>query len=95
LVQTDDTVRRRTSSLPGKTSRIPVKPFINLLLNDHGSGTNDESLLFFEAGLKTGIWDFFEIYVPLLVSDNIDAISGSLKNRIRFVFRLDKINPHP
>jgi len=82
-----------TSSLPGKTSRIPVKPFINLLLNDHGSGTNDKSLLFFEAGLKTGIWDFFEIYIPLLVSDNIDAITGSLRNRIRFVFRLDKINP--
>ena len=81
-----------TSSLPGKTSRIPVKPFINLLLNDHGSGTNDKSLLFFEAGLKTGIWDFFEIYIPLLVSDNIDAITGSLRNRIRFVFRLDKLN---
>jgi hypothetical protein len=82
-----------TSSLPGKTSLIPVKPFINLLLNDHGSGTNDRSPLFFEAGLKTGIWNFFEIYVPLLVSDNIDAITGSIKNRIRFVFRLDKINP--
>jgi hypothetical protein len=29
----------------------------------------------------------------LLVSDNIDAISGSLKNRIRFVFKLDILNP--
>jgi hypothetical protein len=82
-----------TSSLPGKASRIPIKPFINLLLNDHGSGTDDKSPLFFEAGLKAGIWNFFEIYFPLLVSDNIDAITGSLKNRIRFVFRLDKINP--
>ncbi|MGD0342121.1 MAG: M1 family metallopeptidase [Bacteroidales bacterium] len=81
-----------TSSLPGKASRIPVKPFINLLLNDHGSGTNNKSPLFFEAGLKTGIWNFFEIYFPLLVSENINAITGSFKNRIRFVFRLDKIN---
>jgi hypothetical protein len=80
------------SSLPGKVSRIPVKPFINLLLNDHGSGTNDKSPLFFEAGLKTGIWDFFEIYFPFLVSDNIYGLAGSFKNRIRFVFRLDKIN---
>jgi phenolic acid decarboxylase len=82
-----------TSSLPGKVSRIPIKPFINLLLNDHGSGTNDKSPLFFEAGLKAGIWNFLEIYFPLLVSDNIDAVTGSFKNRIRFVFRLDKINP--
>ncbi len=41
---------------------------------------------------KTGIWDFFEIYIPLLVSDNLYALAGSFKNRIRFVFRLDKIN---
>ncbi len=80
------------SSLPGKASRIPVKPFVNFLLNDHGSETNNKSPLFFEAGLKTGIWDFFEIYFPLLVSDNLYALAGSFKNRIRFVFRLDKIN---
>jgi len=79
------------SSLPGKVSWIPVKPFVTLLLNDHGSGTNNKSLLFYEAGLKAGIWDFFEIYFPLLVSDNIDEITGSLKNRIRFVFRLDAL----
>jgi hypothetical protein len=79
------------SSLPGKASRIPVKPFVNLLLNDHGTGTNNKSLLFFEAGLKAGIWDVFEIYFPLLVSDNINAITGSFRNRIRFVFKLDKL----
>jgi hypothetical protein len=82
-----------TSNLPEKASWIPVKPFVNLLLNDHGSGTHDKSLLFFEAGLKTGIWNFFEIYFPLLVSDNIDAITGSFKDRIRFVFKLDILNP--
>jgi hypothetical protein len=82
-----------TSTLPGKTSRIPVKPFINVLLNDHGLSKNERSPLFFEAGFKTGIWNLFEIYIPLLVSDNIDAITGSFKNRIRFVFRLDRISP--
>jgi hypothetical protein len=82
-----------TSNLPGKASRIPVKLFVNLLLNDHGPGTSDKSKLFFEAGLKAGIWDFFEIYFPLLVSDNINAITGSFKDRIRFVLKLDIFNP--
>ena len=80
-----------TSSLPGKVSVIPVKPFVNLLLNDHGAGINNKSLLFVEAGFKAGIWNLFEIYFPLLVSDNINSIAGSFKNRIRFVFRLDKL----
>ena len=77
------------SSLPGKASVIPIKPFVNLLLNDHGTGINNKSPLFFEAGFKTGIWNLFEIYFPLLVSENIDSITGSFKDRIRFVFRLD------
>jgi hypothetical protein len=80
-----------TSNLPGKASVIPVKPFVNLLLNDHGTGINNKSPLFFEAGFKAGMWNLFEIYFPLLVSDNINSIAGSFKNRIRFVFRLDKL----
>jgi hypothetical protein len=82
-----------TSSLPGFASKIPVKPFVNLLLNDHSFKTVNKSPVFFEAGVKTGIWGFFEVYFPFIVSDNINAISGSLKERIRFVFRLDKLNP--
>jgi hypothetical protein len=80
-----------TSNLPGKASKVPVKPFVNLLLNDHGSGTINKPTFFYEAGLKAGIWDYFEIYFPFIVSDNIKAITGSLKERIRFVFRLDKL----
>jgi hypothetical protein len=80
-----------SSNLPGKASVIPVKPFVNVLLNDHGTGINNESLLFFEAGFKAGIWNLFEIYFPLLVSDNIDSVAGSFKDRIRFVFRLDML----
>jgi hypothetical protein len=82
-----------SSSLPGKVSWLPVKPFVSLLLNDHGAETAYKSPFFIEAGLKAGIWNFFEIYFPLLVSDNIDAITGSFKNRIRFVLKLDMVNP--
>jgi len=82
-----------TSSLPGKIPWLPVKPFVNLLLNDHGAETAYKSRMFFEAGLKTGFWDVFEVYVPLVVSGNIGAVSGSFKERIRFVFKLDVFNP--
>ncbi len=81
-----------TSSLPGKISRLPIKPFVNFLLNDKGFGNENESSIFYEAGLKTGIWNIIEIYVPLLVSKNIDTVSGSFKNRIRFIFSLDSFS---
>jgi hypothetical protein len=78
-----------TSTLPGKLSRIPFKPFVNILLNDHGTGTGNDSPLFYEAGFKAGIWNLFEIYFPLVVSNNIQSINGSVSDRIRFVFSLD------
>jgi hypothetical protein len=77
------------SNLPGKAARVPVKPFINLLFNDHGPAMNHNSPFFFEAGLKAGIWNLFEIYVPLVVSRNIESITGLFKDRIRIVFKLD------
>jgi hypothetical protein len=80
-----------TTNFPGKAARLPVKPFLNLLLNDHGMSSVRNSLFFYEAGLKFGIWDFFEIYIPLLASENINSASGTFKNRIRFVFSLDSI----
>jgi hypothetical protein len=82
-----------TSSLPGAASVIPVKPFVNILLNDHGISTVNKSHLFYEAGLKAGIWGMFEVYFPLVVSENINSVRGSLKERIRFIFRLDKLSP--
>jgi hypothetical protein len=81
-----------SSSLPGKASIIPVKPFFTVLLNDHGDSGNKPAL-FFEAGLKAGIWDFFEVYFPFIVSHNIESLSGGLKERIRFIFKLDRLNP--
>jgi hypothetical protein len=81
-----------TSSLPGKVNRLPVKPFLNLLLNDKGFGTVHNSPVFLEAGFKTGIPNIFEIYVPVLVSKNMDAVTGSFKSRIRFVFSLNSFS---
>ncbi len=78
-----------TSSLPGKATKIPVRPFVNFLLNDHGLETGQISPFFYEAGLKAGLWNFFEIYFPILVSGNIESITGSFKDRIRLVFNLN------
>ncbi|MCE5332214.1 MAG: M1 family metallopeptidase [Bacteroidales bacterium] len=78
-----------SSNLPGKAGRTGIKPFINLLLNDHGLGVNNNSPFFGEAGLKVGFWNIFEIYFPLLVTGNIQSITGSIKNRVRIVFNLD------
>jgi hypothetical protein len=80
------------SSLPGKTNKIPIKPFVNLLLNDHGIGTGQDSPIFYEAGIKGGLWNFFEVYIPLVVSPNIKSITGSFKDRIRIVFNLNSLN---
>src|SRR5665648_21220 len=81
-----------TSNLPGPVRRFPVKPFVNLLLNDHGIGTGKNSPIFCEAGLKAGIWNFFEIYIPLVVTGNIESATGSFKDRIRLVFNLESFN---
>jgi hypothetical protein len=78
-----------SSNLPGKASRILVKPFINFLYNDHSAGNGHNSPFFIEAGLKAGFWNYFEIYVPLVVSGNIESLSGTFKNRIRIVLNLD------
>jgi len=80
------------STLPGKASRLPVKPFLNFLLNDHGAGMGHNSQLFYEAGLKAGMWNFLEIYIPIIVSGNIDSVTGSFKDRIRLVFNLDSFS---
>ncbi len=81
-----------SSSLPGKASKMGIKPFANILLNDHGWTTNSGSPIFAELGLKVGVWHLFEIHFPLLVTSNIQSMTGSVKNRIRVVFNLDFSN---
>ena len=78
-----------TSSLPGILSKTGIKPFANVLLNDHGLSTRYNSPLFIEAGFKAGIPNVLEIYIPLLVSNNIQSVTGPVKERIRFVISLD------
>jgi len=70
---------------------LSIAIFPTPLLNSTIAGINNKSPLFFEAGFKAGMWNLFEIYFPLVVSDNINSIAGSFKDRIRFVFRLDKL----
>ena len=77
-----------TSTLPGKLSKIPVRPFINVLLNDHGKSTTNP-VLFFETGFRIGFRDVLEIYIPLVVSKNIESFGGSIKDRIRVMLNLD------
>jgi hypothetical protein len=81
-----------TTNFPGKAGVIPVKPFLNILLNDHGLNNGHNSPIFYEAGLKAGLWNFFEVYIPLLVSGNIGSVDKTVKDRIRFVLNLDAIN---
>ena len=80
------------SSLPQKLPWLPLKPFLNLLVNDHGITANKPTL-FFEAGFKTGFWNFFEIYIPLIVSENIGSIHGSIRERVRFILKLELLDP--
>jgi len=81
-----------TSSLPGKANKIPIKPFANFLLNDHSLASGPNSPFFYEAGLKAGLWNFFEIYFPIIVSSNIESVTGSFKDRIRLVFNLNSFS---
>lgn len=78
-----------SSSLPGILSKTGVKPFANVVWNDHGLSTRYDSPFFIEAGLKAGIANIFEIYLPLLVTRNIRSVTGPVKERIRFVINLD------
>jgi len=78
-----------SSNLPGKIGRIGIKPFANFLLNDHGLNPTNNSPFFGEAGIKFGLWNLFEIHIPILVTDNIQSITGSINHRFRIVFNLD------
>lgn len=78
-----------TSSLPWGAAKIGIKPFINLLINDHGLDGKYNSIFFGETGLKASLLSVFEIYIPLLVTNNIQTIDSSIKDRIRIVLNLD------
>ncbi|HEX2967724.1 MAG TPA: M1 family metallopeptidase [Bacteroidales bacterium] len=75
-----------TSNLPGAAGYIPIKPFTNIVYaGDLNKG------LFLEAGIRAGIPDFLEVYIPFIVSDNISSLRNSVKERIRFVLNLSPV----
>jgi hypothetical protein len=78
-----------SSSLPRIAGKTGIKPFVNLLLNDHGLDMNHPSLFFGEAGIKVGFGNIVEIYFPLLVTANIQSMNGIFTDRIRIVMNLD------
>lgn len=79
------------SNIPVIDGKLPIKPFLNLLLNEKGIGSDKRPAVMMEAGLKAGIWDLFEVYFPLFVSENLKLGSGAFKDRIRFVLTIDAI----
>ena len=79
-----------TSNLPGLSGQIPIKTFVNIILNN--SGTNHSLSIFYEAGIKAGIWNFFEIYLPFPISANIHSADQSFRDRLRFVFNLESVS---
>lgn len=81
-----------SSSLPGILAYTGIKPFVNLLVNDHGLSPNYPSTFWGEAGFKITAMNMVEIYFPLIVTSNIQSIRGSIIERIRFVIRLDLTN---
>jgi hypothetical protein len=72
------------SNLPWISAAIPAKPFFNILCSAKPS-----SGFFYEGGFKAGIWGLFEVYFPLITSDNM--IQGSFKDRIRFILNLESL----
>jgi hypothetical protein len=81
-----------SSTWPGLPAWVPVRPFAGILLNESARTPGPHSPLFYEAGLKTGLWGLFEVYFPFLVSDNIRSVTGSFQDRIRFVLLLQPFN---
>jgi hypothetical protein len=77
-----------TSTLPVVPVWIPVRPFVNILLNDSSAGISNSHPIFFEAGIKSGIFDLFEVYFPFIVTENISSMH-SFKDRIRFTITID------
>ncbi len=75
-----------SGNLPGFAGKLPVKPFADLV---YASGNSKP--YFYEAGLKAGIWNVFEVSMPFFVSRNLSSVRGTVKERIRFTLNLESI----
>jgi hypothetical protein len=81
------------SSLPGK---LPLKLYADF--GTYENEENDREILNYNAGLIVSfIPDNFEVYIPLMVSKQIqntlDLNSTSFGERIRFVLNINALNP--
>jgi hypothetical protein len=72
------------STFPGQAGRLPVKPFMNMVYNGGEPG------FMWEAGFKAGIWGFFEVHIPLIVSENI-SFRNTVRDRLRFIISLESL----
>lgn len=79
------------SNLPILEGKLPIKPFLNLILNEQGSVSDKRPVFMVEAGLKAGFWDLFEVYFPFFISEILKSDKGVFKDRIRFVLSIDAI----
>jgi hypothetical protein len=70
------------TSLPWVPAAVPAKPFLNILYSGGPSPA-----FYYEGGFKAGIWGLFEVYFPVISSNNM--IKGPFKDRIRFVLNLE------
>jgi hypothetical protein len=70
------------SNFPWIPAAVPAKPFLNILYSGGPS-----SAFYYEGGFKAGIWGLFEVYFPVISSNNM--IKGPFKDRIRFVLNLE------
>lgn len=78
-----------TGNLPWRASKLPIRPFINMLYNGNSVKRYDPFL--FEAGLSAGLQDIFEFQIPIIVSGNIKGINNQVRERIRFIFSLETL----
>jgi hypothetical protein len=72
------------STFPGLAGRLPVKPFVNAVYRGGDGG------FMWEAGFKAGIWGFFEVHIPFIVSENI-SFRNSVRDRLRFIISLESL----
>lgn len=78
-----------SSSLPINVRVLNIQPFATIALVEQGTSKRPDPAMLGEAGLKTGFGQFFELYVPLLITNNFLPVKPKLKDRIRFTLNLD------
>ncbi len=73
-----------------------LRPYFNIAALPSNENIFHQSV-FYEGGIRFGIKDAFEVYFPLIYTHELEKETyediSQLKNRIRFVLDLNKVNP--